>query len=363
MLASPDGEREVPLADYFTGYRADRPAPGELIRAVADPAAARAAHGVPQDRQAARSTTSPAWRSASPSTCDDGVVAQGPHRARRRRRHPDPGARHRGRARGPAVDAGDRRAPPPRCCGGEGTPMDDHRASAGYRAAMLGTAPAQAARRAPRPPQEVTGMSAPVRAPGQPVVGEAIPHESAALHVTGAALYTDDLVGRTNGRPARLPGAGAARPRARSPRCDTDAGATPCPAWSGCSPPPTCPGVNDAGVKHDEPLFPDRGHVLRPRGLLGARRDPRGRPARRRRRRGRLRAAARRWSPSREAIAAESFQGAPAARWSAATSRPGSPAPPTCSAASSSSPGRSTSTSRRTARSRYVDEDGQVFVQ
>jgi len=28
-------------------------------------------------------------------------------------------------------------------------------------------------------------------------VGEALPHESAALHVTGHALYTDDLVGRT----------------------------------------------------------------------------------------------------------------------------------------------------------------------
>ena len=29
--------------------------------------------------------------------------------------------------------------------------------------------------------------------PTASVVGEAVPHESAALHVTGAALYTDDL--------------------------------------------------------------------------------------------------------------------------------------------------------------------------
>ena len=29
-------------------------------------------------------------------------------------------------------------------------------------------------------------------------VGESLPHESAALHVTGHALYTDDLVHRTH---------------------------------------------------------------------------------------------------------------------------------------------------------------------
>ena len=33
--------------------------------------------------------------------------------------------------------------------------------------------------------------------PRNPVVGVEIPHESAALHVTGTALYTDDLLART----------------------------------------------------------------------------------------------------------------------------------------------------------------------
>ena len=33
--------------------------------------------------------------------------------------------------------------------------------------------------------------------PERPVVGEPVPHESAALHVTGRALYTDDLTPRT----------------------------------------------------------------------------------------------------------------------------------------------------------------------
>ena len=40
-------------------------------------------------------------------------------------------------------------------------------------------------------------MSALSERPVNPVVGLAVPHESAALHVTGEALYTDDLVGRT----------------------------------------------------------------------------------------------------------------------------------------------------------------------
>ena len=39
-------------------------------------------------------------------------------------------------------------------------------------------------------------MSALSERPENPIVGIPLPHESAALHVTGEALYTDDLVGR-----------------------------------------------------------------------------------------------------------------------------------------------------------------------
>ena len=90
------------------------------------------------------------------------------------------------------------------------------------------------------------------------------PHESAALHVTGAALFTDDLVGRTrdvlHAHPVQAPHA-----HARITRLD------PTPAYdvpgvvrvlTGDD----VPGVNDAGVKHDEPLFPDEvmfhGHAV-----------------------------------------------------------------------------------------------------
>ena len=49
--------------------------------------------------------------------------------------------------------------------------------------------------------------------PTNAVVGATIPHESAALHVTGAALYTDDLVIRHQDvcTPTR------SRPRTRTP--------------------------------------------------------------------------------------------------------------------------------------------------
>ena len=40
-------------------------------------------------------------------------------------------------------------------------------------------------------------MSTLSQRPQNPSVGVPMPHESAALHVTGAALYTDDLVHRT----------------------------------------------------------------------------------------------------------------------------------------------------------------------
>ena len=42
-------------------------------------------------------------------------------------------------------------------------------------------------------------MSALSQRPEGAVVGEWVPHESAALHVTGRAIYTDDLTPRTKG--------------------------------------------------------------------------------------------------------------------------------------------------------------------
>jgi xanthine dehydrogenase large subunit len=95
-------------------------------------------------------------------------------------------------------------------------------------------------------------------------VGQPLPHESAALHVTGEALYTDDLAGRTkdvlHAWPVQAPHA-----HARVTRLD------PAPAYDvegvvRVLTSADVPGVNDAGVKHDEPLFPDEvmfhGHAV-----------------------------------------------------------------------------------------------------
>ena len=63
-------------------------------------------------------------------------------------------------------------------------------------------------------------MSALSERPANPVVGQEIPHEAAALHVTGEALYTDDLAVRTHGvlhaHPVQAPHA-----HARVTRLDT----------------------------------------------------------------------------------------------------------------------------------------------
>jgi xanthine dehydrogenase large subunit len=97
-------------------------------------------------------------------------------------------------------------------------------------------------------------MSALSERPENPVVGRSIPHESAALHVTGEALYTDDLVVRTkdvlHAWPVQSPHA-----HARITALRTDP-ALAVPGVVRVLTAADVPGVNDAGVKHDEPLFP-----------------------------------------------------------------------------------------------------------
>jgi len=90
--------------------------------------------------------------------------------------------------------------------------------------------------------------------PPRPVVGVEMPHESADLHVTGLALYTDDLLSRYPGvlhaYPVQAPHA-----HAHVRALDT-APALAVPGVVYVLTAADVPGVNDAGVKHDEPLFP-----------------------------------------------------------------------------------------------------------
>ncbi|WP_261376644.1 xanthine dehydrogenase molybdopterin binding subunit, partial [Nocardioides sp. J9] len=97
-------------------------------------------------------------------------------------------------------------------------------------------------------------MSALSERPENPIVGIPLPHESAALHVTGEALYTDDLVVRTAGAlhawPVQAPHTHALVTSLRpEPAYDVPGVVRVLTAAD-------VPGVNDAGIKHDEPLFP-----------------------------------------------------------------------------------------------------------
>ncbi|MFF4948290.1 xanthine dehydrogenase molybdopterin binding subunit [Streptomyces chattanoogensis] len=100
--------------------------------------------------------------------------------------------------------------------------------------------------------------------PEKPVVGVSMPHESAHLHVTGTALYTDDLVHRTkdvlHAHPVQV-----MRAHGRITAIRTEP-ALAVPGVVRVLTGADVPGVNDAGMKHDEPLFPDEvmfhGHAV-----------------------------------------------------------------------------------------------------
>ncbi|MDR6904873.1 xanthine dehydrogenase large subunit [Agromyces sp. 3263] len=99
--------------------------------------------------------------------------------------------------------------------------------------------------------------------PAEPVVGSPTPHESAALHATGHAVYTDDLAARDRSVltawPVQSEQAHARVALDVAPALDVAGVVRVLTAAD-------VPGVNDAGVKEDEPLFPDEamfhGHAL-----------------------------------------------------------------------------------------------------
>ncbi|GAA1521447.1 xanthine dehydrogenase large subunit [Agromyces terreus] len=106
-------------------------------------------------------------------------------------------------------------------------------------------------------------MSALAERPANPVVGLRATHESAKLHVTGAAMYTDDLAAQTVGTLTAWP----VQSTNAHARVSVDvASAYDVPGVVRVLTADDVPGVNDAGIKHDEPLFPSEamfyGHAL-----------------------------------------------------------------------------------------------------
>ncbi|MGW0733101.1 xanthine dehydrogenase molybdopterin binding subunit [Streptomyces sp. NPDC002851] len=100
--------------------------------------------------------------------------------------------------------------------------------------------------------------------PEKPVVGVSMPHESAHLHVTGTARYTDDLVHRTKDVLHAYP-VQVMKAHGRVTALRTEP-ALAVPGVVRVLTGADVPGVNDAGMKHDEPLFPDEvmfhGHAV-----------------------------------------------------------------------------------------------------
>lgn len=136
VLADADGEREVPLADYFTGYRQSVRRPGELIRAVRVPlplSPVTAFHKIAKRRFDDISSVAVAFA----LDIEDGIV---------RKARIGLGGVAATPIRALAAEAALEGEPwqartveaAAQVLRAQGTPMDDHRASAGYRSAMLG---------------------------------------------------------------------------------------------------------------------------------------------------------------------------------------------------------------------------------
>ncbi|MDN3023879.1 FAD binding domain-containing protein [Streptomyces sp. S.PB5] len=136
VLADADGERVVPLAEYFTGYRQSVRRPDELIRAVRvplPPAPVAAFHKIAKRRFDDISSVAVAFA----LDIEDGIV---------RKARIGLGGVAATPIRALATEAALEGRPwsaetvdtAARVLRGEGTPMDDHRASSLYRSAMLG---------------------------------------------------------------------------------------------------------------------------------------------------------------------------------------------------------------------------------
>lgn len=136
VLADADDEREVPLADYFTGYRQSVRRPGELIRAVRFPLPLSPVvgfHKIAKRRFDDISSVAVAYA----LDIEDGLVRKARIGLGGVAATPIRSLATEAALEGKPWDAETVEAAA-RLLRAEGTPMNDHRASALYRSAMLG---------------------------------------------------------------------------------------------------------------------------------------------------------------------------------------------------------------------------------
>ena len=309
VLASRDGEREVALADFFTGYRQTLLRPDELITIIRVPtpvAPIAAFHKIAKRRFDDISSVAVAYALRLADGVVESVmiglggVAATPIRAR----NTELALAGRPWSRATVRAAAEVLAR-------EGTPLSDHRASAAYRTAMLRTSLLKLHTSNPVRGREVQVNDFRVRPAGRPA-DQPQGRSGDPARERGPTRHRNRPLHRgprrsAPGRAARLAAAGppcarschraAGRARVRGPR--RGQGADRCRRTGG----------ERRGGEERRAAVSAGGDVLRPRGLLGARRDARRRPAG-------AEAIEVDYEPLpslisvRDAIAADSFQGA-----------------------------------------------------
>ena len=347
-----NGRAGGPAGGVLHRLPAQRARAGRADPGGPDPATARADRGVPQDRQAAvrrhlqRGRRLRARRRGRPRE-------PGTHRPRRGRRDAGPGAGDRGGAR-PASRGARRRSGVRQWCWPRRAPRSTTTGPARRTARRCWVR--HCASCTPRPHRRCR-HERPVRAARQPGrrAGRAARERGPARH--GHAPCTPTTWPCAPGTSCTPIPSRRRTPTRASPRCGPSRHYG-VPGVVRVLTAADVPGVNDAGVKHDEPLFPDEvmfhGHAV----CWVLAETAGGRAAGRGRRRGRLRAAARAGHDRRGDRGAE-LPGRPAAHGARRRrSRPGRRGARVQRRARAS-PGRSTSTSRPTARWRRSTRPGR----
>jgi xanthine dehydrogenase molybdopterin binding subunit/xanthine dehydrogenase small subunit len=262
ILASPRGERVVPVTEFFRSYRQTALGPGEILKTIIVPRGPSAPglqrisawYKVSRRREMDISTVAACFTVdldregiVRHARLAYGGVATIPARARKTEAAltGQPWSEETVRSTLTLLRS-------------EFSPISDVRGSAAYRSALIGSLLERFFHEASEGGAEpVDGLGKhPTSNILHPTSNEAQPpHESAHKHVTGEAMYTDDVAARRSMLEIWLVCAPHARARIR--RRDASA-ARQMPGIAAVLLAEDLPGENDAGaVRHDEPLLAD----------------------------------------------------------------------------------------------------------
>ncbi len=245
ILTSLTGERTLPLADFFTGYRQTVMRPDELMTAIVIPRhlPGRAEfHKVSKRREMDISTVSAAFRIA---TDDAGLVTEA------RLAYGGVAATPARALKTEAVLLGKPLEATPEILAlldSEFTPLTDLRGTAAYRKSLIRDLFRKFIDSPPGPQ-----VSDSPHSPSLPSPNQSLPHESATGHVTGQALYVHDTAlrrGTLTVWPVRSTHAHATLTRLDISKAATANGIHAILTAA------DIPGLNNTGpARHDEPLF------------------------------------------------------------------------------------------------------------